>query len=757
MPGGGAGGAAGTADNMLCGPGAPCPSAFVCAIGRCVPAKAVCNTDGDCGGDSYCCGAGCTQDAARCVPFGRGPGSSRGVCSQAAAPGYEPRVQCGWSGPAASDALPNHRHILSTIVAGPLPVGPGVTLVAVTSNCVGKAATPSAPGDDPECFGALRLFAGDDCVLRATINAAPDAPGDRIIPTTTPALADLDDDGIPEIVAARIGGGVVAYRFNPALQEFRQYWSATEASNVGVPRQDGPTVFDLDADRQPEVILGGDVFDGASGARLNPSNTFPFVHSAVIHRLPPSGAPHLFAGKVYRWDSAGKAWTFAATGTGDAPFVQIAAIDLGRASAPPDPSSPVEAFALGDLDGVPEVVAITGSGVIAATLAGTIVRSVPIGSRASPAVGDFDGDGGAEISVQNTEGNYFLVDPGCKAGIAGCQDTSIRWQVSLSDDGFDTSSSGFDFNADGRPELVHADQCYVRVHDGKTGETLFSAPRLSCTYSEYPTLIDSDGDGSGEMVVPSNFSASCDPACADIDAADPGLRCLGKSDCRSGICSAGYCRCTQDSECGPERRCASTALPIPGSGKTCRASRPKPTAPMTGFRIYRDALDRWAPARSIWNQHAFFGSNVSDTGTIPVQAGGNFSNFHVTSGPVGQLPASDLTVRFRPEAGCHFTGGATIFDALVCNRGGKSVEAGVFATFYAGSPDAAQKLCTGQTSQALAPGACAPITCQLPNTLVATVTVQVNDDGLGARGVAECEGGNNRDTLIIAAPGCPAQ
>ena len=33
--------------------------------------------------------------------------------------------------------------------------------------------------------------------------------------------------------------------------------------------------------------------------------------------------------------------------------------------------------------------------------------------------------------------------------------------------------------------------------------------------------------------------------------------------------------------------------------------------------VYRDAEDRWIPARRIWNQHAYHVTNVREDGTIP--------------------------------------------------------------------------------------------------------------------------------------------
>jgi hypothetical protein len=39
------------------------------------------------------------------------------------------------------------------------------------------------------------------------------------------------------------------------------------------------------------------------------------------------------------------------------------------------------------------------------------------------------------------------------------------------------------------------------------------------------------------------------------------------------------------------------------------------TAPTV--QVVRDAMDRWVPARRIWNQHTYHVTNVREDGTIP--------------------------------------------------------------------------------------------------------------------------------------------
>src|SRR5690606_26794498 len=126
-----------------------------------------------------------------------------------------------------------------------------------------------------------------------------------------------------------------------------------------------------------------------------------------------------------------------------------------------------------------------------------------------------------------------------------------------------TGSSVFDFEDDGRAEVVYGDECFLRVYDGQSGDVLFSQRRSSCTWYENPVVAAVDGDFNAEIVIGDNFncgSATSGVVCSDTakgpglgprstDPLFPGLRCTDGADCASGVCDAGLCRCTMDEEC----------------------------------------------------------------------------------------------------------------------------------------------------------------------------------------------------------------
>src|SRR5690606_25880834 len=197
------------------------------------------------------------------------------------------------------------------------------------------------------------------------------------------------------------------------------------------------------------------------------------------------------------------------------------------------------------------------------------------------------------------------------------------------------------------------------------------------------------GDFNAEIVIGNNFncgSASSGISCAGFGLGprqtDPlfaGLRCAEASDCLSGICDAGFCRCTSDDQCcagaGCERAafvCEAPPAGTPGAGNTCRASRPTGTL---GIRVYRDAADRWVRSRMIWNQHAYHVTNVEDDGTIPRLSAARINwtepglnNFRQNVQGTGAPEESpDLTSRGASPLAREIDGTGTL-TAQVCNR-----------------------------------------------------------------------------------------
>src|SRR5262249_5416119 len=109
-----------------------------------------------------------------------------------------------------------------------------------------------------------RILNGQTCALEETI--ADDANPLRA--SATPALADLDGDGNIDIVARRNNSGLVAFRWDANVRHFVTWWVADGMDISSQQAWDGPSIFDLDGDGKPEVLLRGAVYRGVDGTQL---------------------------------------------------------------------------------------------------------------------------------------------------------------------------------------------------------------------------------------------------------------------------------------------------------------------------------------------------------------------------------------------------------------------------------------------------------------------------------------------------------
>jgi hypothetical protein len=73
-----------------------------------------------------------------------------------------------------------------------------------------------------------------------------------------------------------------------------------------------------------------------------------------------------------------------------------------------------------------------------------------------------------------------------------------------------TGSSLFDFNGDGRAEVIYSDEQYLRVYEGDNGQVLEQQCNSTGTLAENPIVADVDGDGQAEIVVVSNDMSQCE-------------------------------------------------------------------------------------------------------------------------------------------------------------------------------------------------------------------------------------------------------
>lgn len=779
---GGDGGDGGDAQAPLCRTSDDCAPGLLCQGGHCLPVTMTCASNNDCNNDSRCDLASHT-----CVPYHSGETDS--TCVRDIRPGvFAPVVQCAFAAAPAGDPYPNNLHVLSTPMVADLrvyraspddPARPSI--IAVFDDGV--------DGSSEQPTGVLRILDGRTCVQQDVLTEQLTSH------SSPPAVADLDNDGVPEIVAFKAGGGLVAYRYDRTMSvepgpdgmvragQWRVWWRSSDTA--GAPYNPagggwaGPTIADIDNDGLPEVVRFGMVFDGRTGrlrggmsqaAAMAGTNNGAF---SVLLDVDEDDQVELVTSEgVFGWNSASNDWVRESYntlrcpgGAGCAPG-HVAVADLG----------PYTGGSITD-PGLPEIAIVSAGTVRIVTIDGRTVFgpiALPGGGHGGPpTIADFDGDGLREIASAGAH-NYVVFDPDCAAtptrpgGRCGTSRTDgVLWAQPSQDASSNvTGSTSFDFEADGAVEAVYADECFARVYNGATGEVLFSQHHSSCTWYENPVVADVDGDLRAEIVVGSNFNCgdpttgiACPSATPDADHLDPlyvGLRCRSSADCPTGTCDTGFCRCTMDSQCCSSSaaectyRCRPPPMGTPGTGNTCRAARP---VGVRGIRVYSDLADRWVNSRMLWNQHTYNVTNVGDDLLVPRSSAvqrnwrvSGLNNFRTNVQGNANTAASPDATTGAGTVECTDTGTA-IVRALACNRGTAPLADSLQVAFYDGDPAAGgTRICDSSSVRMLAPGACVTLQCNWPTPPTRTpTTVYIRiDDNMTT---TECHENNNLGTI----------
>lgn len=173
---------------------------------------------------------------------------------------------------------------------------------------------------------------------------------------------------------------------------------------------------------------------------------------------------------------------------------------------------------------------------------------------------------------------------------------------------------------------------------------------------------------------------------------------------------------------------------------------------MRGLRVYGNVADRWVGSRSIWNQHAYNVTNVTDEGRIPRTSAvprnwrtAGLDNFRTNvQGTAETVRVADATVSGARFA-CEGSGAATLV-ARVCNRGTAPLPDALPVGFFDGDPsNGGTRVCRADAAP-WSPGPASDVLCAWPVPPQATPrTVYIlADDG---RTRMECHEGNNLGTL----------
>lgn len=334
-------------------------------------------------------------------------------------------------------------------------------------------------------------------------------------------------------------------------------------------------------------------------------------------------------------------------------------------------------------------------------------------------IADLDGNGKMNASYVSGKFLYALDE-----------NLDLMWRKVINEEtSGHTGCTLFDFNGDGKSEIVYRDEQFIYIINGTDGSIYNQQNCVSRTNREYPIVADVDADGSTEMCVPCGFDDN--KAWEEFD-------------------DLNYSRYSH-------------------------------------IRVYKSAAEPWVPARRVWNQHGYFNVNVNDDLTIPKRQQKHhlvFSTGSCTTGPNRPLNGFLNQSPFLNSLGCPtyaspdlaYVDNSLVVNPPTCpaqkftvsfritNKGDQVLDGTVPITFYNGNPAAAGAVKLGSINvnlTAFGPGDEFAIT----NAEVTgpgspfTLFIVLNDNGstvptpisLPNTNFVECDYSNN----IISAPVLP--
>jgi hypothetical protein len=646
---------------LACGD-ACCNAGDVCSFQKCVTPGAPCHDSSDCSPSEYCeqslgegsdagaadasCMGGAALPDGKCLPRPPTCAADAGAPDSGALDCLE---QCELHPPSAFN--PVLKFAWGGQVTAPYASDVMMTPIVIElddDDCDGKV----TERDIPEIV--FSTFASGAYTSAGVLHAVSIVGGAFVdkwsvpgVVNATKQLAGGNIDGLP-------GNEVVACGFDGAVHAFNgdgtPLWVSAPITCLM------PSIADLDGDGSVEVVVEGGILDGPTGA-LKAAFAPPLNGTFVVSDIDGDGKLDVVtSSRGYHDDGM--------------MFVDTGVAEAGSFAGTSDWKSPWPAVADFDHDGVPEIVAVDN---LAHTLSVwrydaaqpqkfTSVRA-PVDINAMfptntcpggnwgathgggpPTVADFDGDGTPDVGTAGGIGYVVfsgkkLLDPAVTAPILWAQPTTDCSSAS-------TGSSVFDFDGDGKAEVIYSDENHLRIYDGTNGNVLFSTCNTTATLIEYPVIADVDNDGHADIVVVSNAygQANAELACND-----------GTANAQSGV------------------------------------------------RVFGDQSGTWVRTRRVWNEHAYHVTNVNEDGTIPQHELSNWTqpglnDFRQNKQPGSEFAAPDVVVSLAPQCG----GGSYALVATVRNIGQAALPAGVVVGFYEGSPPGT-KLGQGVTTKVLYP------------------------------------------------------
>jgi len=550
---------------------------------------------------------------------------------------------------------------------------------------------------DGDCQGDIVMFSGDDDRL-IVVNSVTgqeissiDLINFPIDVHVTPALADVDLDGMAEIFMLTRGSGFLSffltrYDFDMVTGQLVQTWQNPQPFDFGDGNNRGtvPSIADFDGNGIPEIYILNKIYNSETGLLLADGGDNSIGGNTVEGGF---GAAMTTAADVLPNDECFNCAGLELVAGNQVYSVQINdyndasanSIEVER-TAPNNLRDGTTAIADFDMDGDLDAIVVfrLNSSVHhtiyvwdlqTESLIGNVINNFPFSigpgepQAALPAVGDIDGDNRPEIILLIRLRLVILEDYESGGGVNwGSSNAVVQEFTNVSENSASTSPSLFDFNGDGKQEIIHRGTETINIYDENLNN-LASQPCASLTAAEYVTIVDADQDGGAEL----------------------------------------YCSC-EDS----------------------------------GLHKFVSSNDSWPSTRAIWNQHNYHATNISDDGTVPIEqqqqqlvmdADGNFplNNFLQQHAIYNKLAELEISLNVQ-DVGCDSD--STEVSFTLCNLGQSDMLAPIYLTFYDANPTLfpANVLQINTINETLLSGDCQNYTQYIPRTNE-WIFVIANDNG----------------------------
>jgi choice-of-anchor A domain-containing protein len=370
----------------------------------------------------------------------------------------------------SSDFMPEHNQVISTPVVAQLNDDNGDDII--NNNDVADVVIVSYKGTDLS-NGVVRALSGIDGSELWSYTSGAIAADARY----TPAVADLDGDGVVEIIVSSRLSEYVSVIDNNGITKKQISKVGSNWSTIG-----NVSIADLDNDGSVEFSLGDAVYNYDTGSVY----TFDWAPSSVIFDSNSDGVQEVlssgqlndvYGAELWRYVGEDKIW-----------FSSIADIDGDQ-----QPEVILSIPATSATANKSKLVALEANG----NVKWELDNSVNGGSGAQ-SISNFLGKDDMGIA----HAGYKSIDMYNSQG-------GLEWSVANDDEwSGKIGLSAYDFNGDGIDEVIVQDHYKVRVLNGVNGEVLSTVANSSGTLWEYPIVVDLEGDDNAELVVVSNNTDS---------------------------------------------------------------------------------------------------------------------------------------------------------------------------------------------------------------------------------------------------------